>query len=226
MEREREKVTEQRTARERLLLVAVFGVAFAFVEASVVVYLRALYYPGGFSFPLRLMAREHVIVELAREASTLVMLAAVGGIAGKALWERFAYFAVAFGVWDIFYYIWLKAAIGWPVRLSDWDILFLIPVPWIGPVIAPVLISALLIAAGMLILGRLARGLAFAPGPWSWALGAAGTAAILVSFMNDTGAAPGGGTPLPYRYELLIAGLLCYCAGYALAARRSHRGRP
>jgi hypothetical protein len=36
----------------RLLSVGVFGVAMAFLEASVVVYLRQLYYPGVFAIPL------------------------------------------------------------------------------------------------------------------------------------------------------------------------------
>ncbi|MGB6122206.1 MAG: hypothetical protein WBG80_09875, partial [Bacteroidota bacterium] len=84
----------------RLVWVGLFAVAFAFVESSVVVYLRTIYYPDGFTFPLRLVEEQHLIVELLRELSTILMLVAVGVIAGRRGWERFAYFMVAFGVWD------------------------------------------------------------------------------------------------------------------------------
>jgi hypothetical protein len=225
MERESKDVSQLRAAQTRLLLLTLFAIAFAFVEASVVVYLRALYYPEGFSLPLKLMGREHVFVELAREAATLVMLAMVGGIAGNSRWQRVGYFSVAFGVWDLFYYVWLKAALNWPATLTDWDILFLIPVPWVGPVVAPVLISCVLIGTGTLIILRLERGRPFVPGFWSWALGAAGTAAILFSFMSDTEATLHGAQPLPYRYELLVAGLVLYVAGYFIAVRRILPGR-
>jgi hypothetical protein len=226
MERESKEVNRLPAVRTRLLLLTLFAIAFAAVEASVVVYLRALYYPEGFSFPLKLMGREHVLVELAREAATLVMLATVGGIAGNSRWQRFGYFAVAFGAWDLFYYVWLKVALHWPASLTDWDVLFLIPIPWVGPVVAPVLISCMLIGGGTLIVMRLERGRPFAPGLRSWALGAAGTAAILVSFMSDTDAALRGAQPLPYHYELLFAGLALYIAGYFIAVRRILPGRP
>ena len=120
-----------------ILLVSVFAVAFALVESSVVVYLRLLYYPEGFAFPLKPALMSHVAVEVSREVATIVMLAVVGLIAGRSRWQRFSYFMIAFGVWDIFYYVWLKIMLNWPASLLDWDVLFLIPVPWIGPVVAP-----------------------------------------------------------------------------------------
>jgi len=98
----------------RIVWVSVFGVAFAFVESSVVVYLRSLYYPEGFTFPLKMMSTSHIGVELAREAATVVMLAAVGILAGTTGWQRFGYFLVVFGVWDVFYYVWLKVILDWP----------------------------------------------------------------------------------------------------------------
>jgi len=87
---------------------------------------------------------------VAREAATLVMLLAVGVLAGRAWRSRLGYAAIAFGAWDIFYYVFLKAMCGWPHSVMDWDILFLIPLPWWGPVLAPVLISLLLILWGTL----------------------------------------------------------------------------
>jgi hypothetical protein len=78
----------------------------------------------------------------------MVMLFAVGVLAGRTWRARIGYAAVAFGVWDIFYYIFLKMMCDWPHSLLDWDILFLLPLPWWGPVLAPVLISLLMILWG------------------------------------------------------------------------------
>jgi hypothetical protein len=203
--------------------VALFAIAFALVEASVVVYLRSLYYPGGFAFPLRLVEVSHLRVELARELATLLMLGSVGVLAGTKRWERFGYFLVAFGIWDIFYYIWLRVFLGWPASPADWDVLFLLPLPWIGPVIAPVAISAVMIAIGTSIILRINAGLAFRPGPASWGVALAGTAVLLYSFMSDTGATLGARMPEPYAYWQLVVGLLLYAFGYALAVKASDR---
>src|SRR5512132_3057372 len=111
--------------------VATFAVAMAWVEAACVYDLRVMvdrlepYQPN----PLPMAGRLGDI-ELVREAATLVMIAAVGALAGRTWRTRLAYAAVAFGVWDISYYVWLKAMYGWPQTLLDWDILFLLPLPW------------------------------------------------------------------------------------------------
>ena len=207
------------SSMRRLLWVVVFGVAFGFVEASVVVYLRDLYYPGGFAFPLKLMTPGHLLIELVREAATIIMLATVAMLGGTKSWSRFGFFIVAFGVWDIFYYVWLKAALNWPGSVFDWDILFLIPVPWIGPVIAPVLVSAMMIVFGWIIVFRLEKGKSFTPGPLSWVLSILGVACVLYSFMNDTRATLYGEEPAPYSYTLLVACLVLCLAAFVLASK-------
>src|SRR6266704_4240806 len=137
--------------RARWLTVVIFAVAMAWVEAAVVFYLRTMvdriepYQPD----PLPLFDPLGV-VELAREAATLVMLLTVGMLAGRTWRSRLGYTAVAFGVWDIFYYVFLKAMCGWPHSLFDWDILFLLPLPWWGPVLAPVSIALLMLLWGAL----------------------------------------------------------------------------
>jgi hypothetical protein len=199
--------------------VAVFGVAFAFVESSVVVYLRSLYYPGGFSFPLRIMSQQHLHVELAREAATIVMLVTAGILAGTKRWERFGYFLVGFGVWDIFYYVWLKVVLDWPSSFLEWDILFLIPVPWIGPVIAPVLISLSMIVFGVLMVARVASGKAFRPTFLSWLLSIGATVLVLYSFMMDPDATSRGGLPAPYRFELLAASFVLLICAFIISCR-------
>jgi hypothetical protein len=125
----------------KLLWLTLFAIAMAYVESAVVVYLRAIFHPEGFIFPLKAFNDYKIKVEVFREVATLVMLLTVAHLAGRNIQERFASLMLTFGVWDIFYYVWLKVLIDWPVSLLDWDILFLIPLPWIGPVIAPVSIA-------------------------------------------------------------------------------------
>jgi hypothetical protein len=199
--------------------VAVFSIAFAFVEASVVIYLRALYYPGGFAFPLRQIPADYLRVEVVREAATIIMLGTIGFIAGSKPWERFGFFLFAFGVWDIGFYAWLLGTIGWPGSLFDWDILFLIPLPWIGPVIAPVTISLLMTVCGIVAVLRSTGGRHIRTGALSWTLGAIGTTLILYSFMADTDAGVGGALPAPYHYAPFAGGVCAYIAGFLLACR-------
>ncbi len=188
-----------------------------YFEAAVVVYLRQLIYPDGFSLPLRDIPDDILYVELFREVSTIIMLAVVAHISGRKFQERFGWFIVMFGVWDIFYYIWLNVSIGWPSTLFDWDILFLIPCPWIGPVLAPVLIALLMIIFGALINFRFAGGGNFKPAPISWILSITATGLILYSFMHDTDATLRFQEPMPYIYWLYFAGIAMYCIAFLLA---------
>ncbi|MBD3401277.1 hypothetical protein GF420_00145 [candidate division GN15 bacterium] len=206
--------------RTRLILVTAFAVAMAYFEAAVVVYLREIYYPEGFGLPLKDMAGSIIGIELFREASTLAMLALVGVMLGRAAWERFAFFLIVFGIWDIFYYVFLKATINWPSSLLEWDILFLLPLPWIGPVIAPVLVSVAMITAGLLIARLYPRGKRFHAPALTWLLAIVGSGIILYSFMSDTAATLQQQMPQPYAYWQLALGLLCYAVAVWYAFRR------
>jgi hypothetical protein len=140
------------TVRRRLLVVAAFAVAMAWLESAVVLYLRTLvdriepYQPNPLPIAGNLGA-----AELLREAATLVMLLALGWLAGRTGRARFGHFVLAFGIWDIFYHIFLIPLTGWPHSLLDWDILFLLPLPWWGPVLAPVMIAVLMIVGGVVL---------------------------------------------------------------------------
>ena len=124
-----------------IFYVILFAVAMGFLESAVVIYLRTIYYPEGFAFPIKLSGQTIALTEVLREAATLVMLFTVSLIADKKGINRFAYFLLAFAVWDIFYYIFLKLLIHWPASFFTWDILFLIPFIWVGPVLAPIINS-------------------------------------------------------------------------------------
>lgn len=132
------------------LSLIIFAASMGFLEAIVVVYIRELYYPGGFSFPLKELPPRIILIEWVREISTLLMLGSVAWISGKIFLKRFSVFLFIFGIWDIIYYTGLKIFLNWPESLLTWDILFLIPVTWASPVLAPVICSLLMIIAALI----------------------------------------------------------------------------
>ncbi|MEA1996107.1 MAG: hypothetical protein U9N45_00635 [Gemmatimonadota bacterium] len=196
-----------RARAAKLVCLFFFAVAMGYLEAAVVVYLRELFYPEGFSFPLRMIESHTLAVEIGREFVTMVMLFTVAWVAGKIFYERLAFFLMVFGVWDIFYYIWLKVLLGWPAGLAAWDLLFLIPVPWIGPVYSPVAVSLGMITGAGLVLRRLWSGGVFRPGLREWAIVAGGALLIFLSYVTDQDAGTRFAMPGPYRWDLLAVGL-------------------
>ena len=206
----------------RLGWTVAFGAAFGWLEAAVVIYLRRIVYPDGFALPLLPIEPRLVAVELAREAATLVMLAAVAMLAGRTRWQRFAAFLVAFGVWDLIYYAGLKLALDWPASLADWDVLFLLPWPWLGPVYAPAVAAALMVLFGTLVFRREEHAPRRAD-RWAWALGAAGAAVLLATWLYDLDAALRGAAPRTYPVGWFVVGilLLTACGVRFLTAHRA-----
>lgn len=132
----------------KLFILIIFSLAFAYIEASVVVYLRTMYGINNLITDLPTVIDKYAIIEIGREASTLIMLISIGWITGSKKQDRLGYFLLVFGTWDIFYYVWLNVFINWPKSLFDWDVLFLIPFPWWGPVLAPIIYSIIFISLG------------------------------------------------------------------------------
>ncbi len=148
---------------KRFCIVVIFGIAFGYIEAAVVVYLRTIFHPDGFSFPLTdfgtiLQQNPLLLTEIGREAATMVLIFTGAWLFARNRRQRFAYFLAIFAIWDIFYYVWLKVLLDWPASIMDWDLLFLIPVPWASAVLYPVLISITLLVFAAVILYRDARG--------------------------------------------------------------------
>jgi hypothetical protein len=139
-------------AYSNLIRITLLAVSMAFVESAVVIYLRELYYPAGFDFPMVSMPGRIALTEILREIATLIMLVAIGYLAGKNARQRFAWFIYCFAIWDLFYYVFLKLILDWPSSWLTWDILFLVPVVWTGPVLAPVLVSLTMIILAFTIL--------------------------------------------------------------------------
>lgn len=215
----------------RWLVVVAFAGAMAWVEAACVYYLRAMVgriepYQAD-PLPIRGVIGQ---VELVREAATLAMLIAIGMLAGRTWHKRLAYAAVAFGVWDILYYVFLRIICDWPRSLLDWDVLFLLPLPWWGPVLAPICIAVLMIVWGTIATqGGNGRGTSRA----SWSLNGLGIALALYVFMADSIRTIHLGLdearnvlPLAFNWSVFAVALALMATPVAQIAWRSAAGGP
>lgn len=167
------------------LQVLLFSIAMGFLESAVVVYLRELYYPEGFSFPLKPMSNHIIITELLRELATLIMLLYIGILSGKNFIQRFSFFLFSFAIWDIFYYVFLKALLDWPKHWLEWDILFLIPAPWVGPVLAPCIISLTMILLSLYLIFSQQRNPTLQLVRLDWLVLCASSLVYMISFIKD-----------------------------------------
>jgi len=168
-----------------ILWLTIFSISMGFLETSVVVYLRKLYYPEGFKFPLIPVTRDIATTEFFREIATIIMLIGAGVMAGKNSIQRFVFFLYSFAIWDIFYYVFLKVLLNWPESVFTWDILFLVPVPWVGPVIAPCIISVSMIVLTFVVVYFQEKGKQVRITFLEWILFIFGSITAIVSFMWD-----------------------------------------
>jgi hypothetical protein len=237
--------TRERPWKRTVIALLLFGTAFGYLEAAVVSYLRLLheparrqFYPGRSPsdlFPLltleQLRATGHeqqqtLVIELGREAATIIMLAAVAlAVAGTA-GEWLAALVVAFGTWDITFYVFLKVLLGWPASLFTWDILFLIPVPWVGPVLAPVLVSTVMIATGIGYLHRAARAQPIPLAARHWIGIIAGGVVIVIAFAEDYRNVMAGGMPNRFDWILFSLGMMISLGSYGWAFKPVNAHEP
>jgi hypothetical protein len=211
-----------------LLTATLFSIAMAALEAIVVVYLRQLYYPDGFTFPLIRLSETAMGYEWLREATTIIMLATAAMMVSAEKQLRFAWFLFLFAIWDIWYYIWLKILLGWPASLFTWDILFLIPVPWLGPVLAPVLCSLAMVFYAWVLFKHSVKGLVVRYSRLHKLLMGLGILLILFTFMYNYGSlvmqtglngetnpeeslmnALSGYIPTFFNWPVFLAGMVC-----------------
>ncbi len=222
--------------RRAVAALFLFGISFGYVEAAVVVYLRAIYDPirarlhperGPHDlFPLITQKEiantgpentRRLGIEIGREAATMLMLGAVALAAARNPHQWMAAFAIAFGVWDISFYAFLKLMIHWPESLSTWDILFLIPLPWVGPIWAPVLVALSMIVCGLISLR--AGGIRGRIPHWTGVLG--GAIVIIIAFVWDFRNTTAGGFPNPFNWPLFLLGEAIGLSAFLAAAWRA-----
>lgn len=229
-----------------LLGLWLLGISFGYVEAAVVIYLRVLYepvhrrvHPGhlpGDLFPLLTVAQlraeqPHAIqwlgIELGREAATLILLAAVALASACNARTWLAALVLAFGVWDLAFYAWLRVLIGWPNSLETWDILFLLPVPWSGPVLSPIIVAMLMVGAGTMVLWRESRGRPVKLSTVGWIAVIVGGCVAVVAFCWDFRNTTSGKAPNPFNWPLFGLGLALALVGFIGGLRqRSPDHRP
>lgn len=227
----------------KYMALLVFALAMGTLEAIVVVYVRELYYPNGFAFPLKTLPKWIVAIEIVRELSTLLMLASVAWMAGKYWLKRLSVFLFLFGIWDIVYYIALKVFLNWPDSFFEWDILFLIPITWVGPVLAPVICSVLMIFMALLFDYYQSKNRLHRLTITELLLLFAGSAVIFISFTIDFGMIIWRGNfltnffslpdndefvqiistwiPGDFRWGVFGTGILIICAAILLVWRRA-----
>ncbi len=169
----------------KILWVSVFSIAMAYLEAAVVVYLRRVYGISDLILQVPPFDAQIAAIELGRELATLVMLLSIGWIAGETFQSRVGFAVITFGLWDIFYYLWLRVFIGWPQSILEPDLLFLIPLPWWGPVLAPVLIALLMVIGGIFTVIKVEKNGPLHIDAWSWVCLIAGVLILLYTFMAD-----------------------------------------
>ncbi len=212
----------------RVFVLAVFAAALAFVEAAVVVDLRAVLGAGPI-FPMKDLPPLLLSVEIGREAATLIMLVLVAMLAVRGAARRMGAFLFLFSVWDVFYYLWLRVATGWPAGVEAWDVLFLVPLPWVGPVW-----SVLVICAGMSVFAvlflRMPEEARFSPGVWGWLCGVVGAAAVVANYILEwQKIAYGRAVPSNFALAPYLAGILLLAAAGLVTVRRTttvwRRGR-
>ena len=236
----------KKESKNKLWIITFFAIAMGFLETVVVIYLRDMFYTAGFNFPLKGFVNPSIIgIEWIREFATIVMLVTIAMLAAKKFYERLAYFLYAFAIWDIFYYIFLKIFLDWPASMLTWDVLFLIPWPWAGPVIAPIICSILFIIMTLIIINSVDSNIKVRILPKEWALMVLGVILILYTWIYDYGKIiiSGGYTkdfftlnnnpelmqiianymPKHYNWSVFILGIIFASAGMLLFYLRTNK---
>lgn len=199
---------------KQILWVTLFAIAMAYLESAVVVYLRRVYGIGDLILQVPPFDSQIAAIELGRELATLMMLLSVGWIAASRLQSRIGFAVISFGVWDVFYYVWLRVMLGWPQSLFDPDLLFLIPLPWWGPVLSPVLIALLMVAGGVVAVIKDHQAIELHPRGYEWLCLILGVLIMLYAFMADAlRALPADAAtlsllrPSPFLWQVYLPGL-------------------
>jgi len=172
--------------------------------------------------------RGRLNIELGREAATLFLLAAIALAVSRNIREWWAAFMIAFGIWDVFFYLFLLVQIGWPSSFFEWDLLFLLPVPWTGPVLAPLVVAFAMVVAGVATFWRESadRSVRMASRHLLAILG--GGILVVLAFCWDFRIIMSGGLPDAFNWPLLVTGLLlgviAWLHALRLPARANHQG--
>jgi hypothetical protein len=228
--------------RRALILLSLFAIVTGYIEAAAVAYIRSIYEPiHARLFPERdpddLLPlftfeqwREQAppylrspVLEIVRETATVVALVLVALATTPTLRRWPATFFLMLGISGWSYYLSLKALIGWPHSLEDWDLIFMVPLPWVGTVWAALVCYTAMIVAAAWFFGAEATGRPLRSGPFGWLLLLTGSLVTAAPFCWDVQHIVSGGYPRPFNGLVLAAGLALVLAGLLYAWKRSAR---
>ncbi len=198
----------------KLSYLLLFAFILAFIVAATVTYLRLKFSPQECDLPLKHPPDFPVTIEILRELATLLLVFMVSWLVGQNIRQRLAYLMFTFGCWDIFYYLALKLTLNWPSALLDWDILFIVPVPWLAPVLAPLLVALSMVIAALIALYIEHRGIPLKLSPLFWGLELTAAALILLAMLWNHRALRVSATQLSFPWPLLILGLVVGWSSY------------
>jgi hypothetical protein len=210
-----------RDTRASYIALWVFALAFGWIEAAAVVYLRQTSPQAtgdAVQFPLMLISADLVSVEIVREACTLLLLGAAAWLSARRWADRIGAFLLMFGVWDLAYYAVLRLVVGWPRALTNWDILFLIPLPWIAPVWAPATVATIFVVAGSYLFWTARKPRHYAARDFAIVLASAG--AIVAAFLVEWRVVFATDVPEYFPHWLYWAGVILGTAWFVRAERR------
>jgi hypothetical protein len=200
----------------------IFALAFGWIEAAVVIYLREVSRGDVSVVPdqfLLVSVPAHLVpVEVVREACTLLLLAAVASLAGRHWRDRVGGFLLAFGIWDLAYYGVLRLVLGWPDSLANWDILFLIPLPWVAPVWAPMTVAALFVITGTYLFCTAAPSRTYTS--TDIAILIVAPLLIIAAFLAEWRVVPTRGVPHRFPFWLFWSGVILGTSWFVHVERR------
>jgi hypothetical protein len=205
-----------------LIWLTVYAIAMAQVEAALVIHLRTIYYGDDplALFPLVFLSERDFLIELAREVATILMISSVALLPTRRGIQAFGAFIYVFGLWDIGYYLWLKIMLGWPTQWLEWDVLFLIPWPWLGPWITPAFVSVLFVGAGARLLLEPAQFTRSALAAFLFGAALALTAFLLPGLPLLTQGESATFVPGAFAWSLFVPGYLLMALGLSIACSR------
>jgi hypothetical protein len=228
-----------------VVIPVLFGIVFGYLEAATVVYIRLVYEPihqrlfpereADDLFPLfsfEQWAREGPAclqtpaLEVGRELGTVAAVALVALAVGQSYRQWAASFFLALGVWVWSYYGWLKVMVGWPHSLSDWDLIFAAPLPWVGPVGAALTVGATMVVTSGCFVWKEVAGQPLKAGRWGWLALGGGSLTLTGAFWWDYRNVLASQYPQPFNWILLVAGLSLVLLGMVMAWLRSTNAEP
>jgi len=208
--------------KKKLSYLTLFAISFAFVIGVTVYYFRLHFYAPQFSFPINWKEGLPFYTLFGRQLASLMVIFLLAWLSGKNLKQKIAAFLYVFGVWDIFYYLSLYIICRWPNSFLTNDLLFVIPLPWTGPVLAPMVVSLVLISLGVTLFFLDKKSMQLNSPFILWVFEIVSGGFIVLSFLWNFQAVYQGEVPTPFPWFLFISGLILGIGSFGYSVLRTY----